>query len=613
MRLKIARSVCKFALLAAGLILLIAAIFAVPLGLDNDAGWGKGRILLALFGGCCLIGSSAIQFPSFFAGIFATFFSLTNKIQGGLINSTLGKWSQNFSNGITRGLQGSKSIQHARNFLQHRAVFFSLLGVIVSLLLAVWFFTAGRMTVREPNTYYFDQLANGFLAGQLSLLEPPSDQLLAMSDPYDWQARSDQQIPFIWDVSLYNQKYYLYWGPVPALLAAAVKIVYQTRVYDAALVFFFYTGILLTTSLVLFYLRKRFFPRSPAWLLGLLVMMIGATAPLLYLINHPNVYETAISGGQFFLTLGLYALLKSTQHPSNNSAWLLVSGTSWGLAVGCRATLAVPVIVLTLIFAVYLIKNRKSSVWIPSLISLGTPLALCAGALAWYNWARFGSLLETGVTYQLSGPAIPHPLQGLTSLDYLVPNLYSYFFRAPIIELDRFPYIVTPFVEETMWPSIIRLPDLYYYPEPMVGILVIVPAVWLIGLPVINWVKRFSNWLHELPAKTKNPCPEQSLIGGVLLTGSVMALVPLLVFIAPMYRYLSDFFPVLGLFTAWCLWGGLESYQFNPVQRRAVAFFAVGLIILSILVGFFGSFVIGTSVFEDRNPALFRSLANFFN
>jgi len=613
MRLQIARSVFKYVLMAAGLTLLAAAIFAIPLGLDNDAGWGKGRILLALFGTGSLVGASAIQFPSFFAGILAAISSPINRIRVGLINSIPGKWCRNYSYRITRTRQSSKFIQDGRNFCQHRVEFFSILGVIVSLFLAVWFFTAGRMSVREPNTYYFDQLANGFLAGQLSLLEPPSEQLLAMSDPYDWQARSDQQIPFIWDVSLYNQKYYLYWGPVPALFAAAVKIVYETRVYDAALVFFFYTGILVTTCLTLIHLKKRFFPHSPAWLLGLLVMMIGATAPLLYLINHPNVYETAISGGQFFLTLGLYTLLKSTHNPSTQSAWLFMTGISWGFAVGCRATLAVPVIVLTLIFAVFLIKNRTSAVWILSLISLGIPMALSAGALAWYNWARFGSLLETGVSYQLSGPAIPHPLHGVTSLEYLVPNLYSYFFRPPLFDLRSFPFIVTPFVEETMWPSIIRLADLYYYPEPMVGILVIVPAVWLISLPVINWVNRFSNWLQEVSSEPKNPNPEKSMVGWLLLAGSVMALAPLLVFIAPMYRYLSDFYPILGLFAAWCLWDGLDYFQSHPGQRRAIAFIAVVLIVLSILIGFFGSFIIGTSVFEDRNPALFRNLANFFN
>ena len=62
MRLKYFLSVVKLALLLGGISFCILSLFAVQFGIDNDAGWGKGRIRLLLIGLLLLIATLMIHF-----------------------------------------------------------------------------------------------------------------------------------------------------------------------------------------------------------------------------------------------------------------------------------------------------------------------------------------------------------------------------------------------------------------------------------------------------------------------------------------------------------------------------------------------------------------------
>src|SRR5579871_4598371 len=65
-----------------------------------------------------------------------------------------------------------------------------------------------------PGTGYYDLLARGFANGHLYTAVDPVPELLALSDPYDPIANAPYRVH---DMSLYRGRYYLYFGPVPAL------------------------------------------------------------------------------------------------------------------------------------------------------------------------------------------------------------------------------------------------------------------------------------------------------------------------------------------------------------------------------------------------------------
>ena len=61
---------------------------------------------------------------------------------------------------------------------------------------------------------YYSMLSDAFLSGRLSLLLEPRKELLDIPNPYDSSANKDLRFH---DASLYEGKYYLAWGPAPAL------------------------------------------------------------------------------------------------------------------------------------------------------------------------------------------------------------------------------------------------------------------------------------------------------------------------------------------------------------------------------------------------------------
>jgi hypothetical protein len=111
------------------------------------------------------------------------------------------------------------------------------------------------------------------------------------------------------------------------------------------------------------------------------------------------------------------------------------------LAVGTRSVRSASHF-MTLMVAYQLFKiHRQSFVrFVPELVPLGLPLFLGAAGFAWYNWARFGSFLETGFTYQLAAPYLQKHLNELFLPGYFFQNLYHYLFH-PFAVRESFPFL----------------------------------------------------------------------------------------------------------------------------------------------------------------------------
>src|SRR5450432_68814 len=63
--------------------------------------------------------------------------------------------------------------------------------------------------------HQYEYLAEGFLHGHTYLSVEPAPELLKLKDPYDPVANPPYRM---WDTSRYQGKFYLYQGPVPALV-----------------------------------------------------------------------------------------------------------------------------------------------------------------------------------------------------------------------------------------------------------------------------------------------------------------------------------------------------------------------------------------------------------
>ncbi len=353
------------------------------------------------------------------------------------------------------------------------------IGILIAVYI-LWFTSSGRFwQFRSADNPYIN-LGEAFLHGQVSLLDQPDPRLLTLEIPYDaYKLQRIDKIPFIFDASLYEGKYYLYWGPVPGLIFAAFQGVSGIRPGSPLVVIFCSIGLLAVTLIILLQLREQFYRKAPALSVGLFLLAGTLSIPTIYLIGRPLVYELAISAGQFFLFLGLLGWLLYLK--ASKIRWLILAGIGWGLSVGSRYSLVISVAVF-LTFAllqIWLPVYRNFRSWKKSLtksVALLSPLALCGLMLLSYNYARFGDPLETGIKYQLTTLIDPSRYY---SFAYFLPNLFQYLYY-PFKQVDAFPFIESMTLRKRLMPTWAKFPDYKMTDIAMFGLAPGVPVLRLL-------------------------------------------------------------------------------------------------------------------------------------
>jgi hypothetical protein len=610
MRLKIAVLLGKILLLASGTALLGLALFANQLGIDHDPTWGRGRILLALCGAACFLIIGVWQFGRLVATqpLFRRIAQMTETLRSvPIFHQASAAWQVQRQKVLRIPL-----VRYFQADERRGLVLATGSAVAITLFVYLWYITSGTLTTWTPYTDYFDKLGCAFRAGQLALLEKPPAELMALKNPYDWRTR--EGIGFIWDTSYYQGQYYLYWGPVPGLLAALMKVFAPVKVEDQHLLFLFCCGQVICFALILGLLRQRLIRDLPLWALFLFILLGGLSIPALWLINRPSVYETAIAGGQCFLLLGCYAVLRAFLRPHTRAGWLVLGGLAWGAAVGCRTDLVIVVVYFTALVGIVLLRQGKG--WrkvVQDLLWLSAPLSAWAAGLGWYNAARFGSIFETGHRYQLTGPALPADYRWVLSIQYVIPNLYNYLVRPLAFSRAEFPFVFAPFIQEKMWPFFIRLPEHYYYSEPVAGIFTAVPALLLMLIPGLGLLRCAWDWLNEQPPRLFQPGSDTiAAVWGATAGGFLLLLGLLALFISSSMRYLADIIWLGTLLAALGFWYGLGFLRRRPLLKNLLSWITVALVILSISFGLLGNFTNGDQRFAANNPELYAQIVVYF-
>ena len=93
-------------------------------------------------------------------------------------------------------------------------------ALLAWLLCSVAYLWTAQTIALEPErlgnlSHHYEYLVDGFLSGHLHLSVAPAKELLALPNPWD-PALNDRYR--LGDASLFDGKYYLYFGPTPALL-----------------------------------------------------------------------------------------------------------------------------------------------------------------------------------------------------------------------------------------------------------------------------------------------------------------------------------------------------------------------------------------------------------
>ena len=441
--------------------------------------------------------------------------------------------------------------------------------------------SAGTFSTWPTYSNYYDLLAESFRAGRLDLLISPSPRLLAAEDPFD-----PALAPlWVWDASLHEGRYYLYWGPLPAILEAAFKAAFGiTRsLGDQYLLFLFSVLELAIGVAIVDRLARRVFPEVSRYFVVLALLVFAFGNPLPHSLASPAIYQAAIAAGQAFLLGGVLLAFDAVADGPGAPGFrrrLLLAGGSWALALACRISLAPAVLLLVGVTAALAVGPRLRLA-----LRLGLPVAGAILLLLLYNQARFGSWLEFGVSNQLT--TMPFHV----SAAYVPRNLFSYALR-PFDLACEFPYVLQRTPATTSWLS--EAPG-YLTHEPLVGMLLASPWSWLapIGILVVPWSS-----IRDGSSRTLVWC---SLTFAIL--ASVTGFPELVSFIATM-RYLGDVAPGIalsGILGAW--WWHARTRPGTWPRRLVLAtctLLAAATIACGLLLGFQGY----EGHFRKHNPEL---------
>lgn len=435
----------------------------------------------------------------------------------------------------------------------NRSIVFPL-GILAftALLVAVFVWIGGINSKENTATdgiIYYPALADAFLSGQLHLKVIPDPRLKNLEKP--WHLIPDG-IPRLAEATYFKDRYYLYFSPVPALvLFIPFRLLCGVYPTDEFAVFIFTLATWAASVILQIWAWRRWFGSLPvAWLLLGLLLSAICTRTLLLLLE-PMVQNVAVSCGASF---GMLALLSAAWTLEQSKAFrqttgLAVVSLTWALAVACRPNYLFSLPVLGVIW--YHILSTESRTKRTSCLVIGRlttaalmPAAMIGVGLLAYNHARFGELLEFGMTNQIGSidqSAVPVFAWSNIPINW---NLF-------VLQRPNAPVLSAYFPFFTGWQA--------YW-----GIIYATPSVILVFL--LPWFLLRRNWSYDGVWNTF--C--LTLLTGFLLNFLSIMLLTLLVGQAE--RYVVDFLPWGVLLSILITYALLERAHriLNAYGRRAL-------------------------------------------
>jgi hypothetical protein len=555
----------SFLFILLGLTIAGAALFAEALQLDTHAGWGRARIAALSLGTAISLGA----WLNYFFG--ESILTATNKV-----------FSRIAAYPVFERFLANENLRKSTAWIQRYWLIFPVVIFIIAVY--VWFVSAGTWTTWVSPTRFYANLARGFERGNLYLPANSASIPYQLPDLSDPEAKWGHEVPF--DVSLYKGKLYLHWGPVPALLLVALDPFISGRVGDLQLVFGFVCGILTLQIALMVVIWDRFFRGLPIWLLSLSILLAGLAGPTTFILTssrNARIYEAAVTSGQFFLMAGLLAVLFAMVRRVPSRLLLVLAGTFWALAIGSRVFLVVPVGILILLAVGSLLRSRGWRVLFGSDVYLLVLLpALAIVGLGWYNWARFGSVMETGMHYQWPGGNFLRTLGDFISPGYIVQNLYNYLLHPYSLGSD-FPYLYIQYgISEPLVPALSSPTG--YGAQYIAGLLLTSPFI-LFSIPVI--IKSISLAIRKQGSSGMDAGHQGGLLGWSIVALSATSLSAfgfVLFYFWGAMRFMLDFFPVLILLSVIGFWQAYRSQAGKLAGQRFLVYFGIALAGYSILV-----------------------------
>ena len=589
---------------AAFITLVLLSLFGGILGIDPDMKWGPIRI------GLLFIGAAGILV----VGLLRAIAIIDERILGRDRRLSLAHLS---SESV---LPSGEPVTSGRPPWIAIVMVALVLGVVYVGLVSVWHWTNWPTT-----TDYYGMLGDAFVHGKTYLPLAPPPELAKLSDPYSSEARKGLSV--IGDLSYYQGRYYLYWGPAPAAALAGLELLGFPPMGDQMVVFgavcphFHLWGLDHPQAMAVFgpqdpWLapgrRHRRFRDRPSDAMDL-------KQPIyLYSLECCRAgfpYRRSSS----FITVASTGL-------SVKSLDLALAGMFWGLAIATQGLTTGAAVVVLLLGAVVLIGAGawRMQDWrqaASQLLALGLPFAVVMLIYGYYNFVRFGNFLEPGFRFQLTeaNKSVQFAHDQLFSLQFLIPNSLYHFF-APLQLRSHFPFLRPVYGEYLPFSQFIK--RLGIVPGPGIGAitgLILAAPTLALNLPLLSRLLSAAG-PTEIASK---PAVERSSrqgfivplghIGLVFFLAGVASSLPVLAYTYAASRYDLDFVPLLALSSVIGMWYLYEDSRPYPLRSKLAVLLIVALVVTSTAISFVLALSGAGSKFDDFNPSLYRFLVAFFS
>ena len=307
----------------------------------------------------------------------------------------------------------------------------------------------------------YGDLANSLLHGHTWLNLPVTPGLKALKNPYSLSARlaigKHGQFSF-WDHAFYHGKYYCYFGVVPAILFFMPYELFTGKMLLTGWAIFIALMIAnIFATLLVIRIAKFYFEDASVAATVLAVWMLGIGSSMLQAAFLADFYEVPEATSYMLTMIGLWCWLKSLKRRKSNGSkyvsswWIFFGSLCMACNLGSRpqflflALLAIP-IYWTAVFKDRTLFSRKG-LW-PTIFGL-LPYFLVYIPIFVYNYVRFGSTLNFGEDYNLTGFDMVHAARP-DSPFLLALVIFFYYFR-PVTFVAAFPFITQPASLTPLW------------------------------------------------------------------------------------------------------------------------------------------------------------------
>lgn len=358
--------------------------------------------------------------------------------------------------------------------------------ILLCLLPAVYIF----LNLPHENTAYpfagllenqnaYAQQFDAFLKGQLHLDFAPNEAILALENPYDYDARSEMQAWYPWDRALFEGNYYSYFGIAP-ILTVFFPFYALTGALPApqTVCFILATVGALAVALLVIRLVKLFVPACNFCALVLSILAAEAGSLIYMVQSSADMYYIAVQSGITHLMLFLLFAFCAYKQPKTGVSvvYLILSALNLVLTVLSRPNMALYAVLTVPVFlCIFFGKESTHLQNYVKLSSFAVPVLLGAAGVLWYNYTRFGSGLDFGAAYQLT---VCDVSEYRFRAELLIPAVYHYFLQTPIFIKDVFPYMRLSYVPVDCSAYVYTTRTLGMFCMPSLAGLLLFPATY---------------------------------------------------------------------------------------------------------------------------------------